>query len=130
MSAASDFLEDAFLEHVLNNVAYTSPAAIFLALSTADPLDTGAGLAEPVGNAYVRVAVVGNFTVVTGTATNTAAIEFPLATGSWGTITHFAILDASSGGNLLIHGALTASITVGLNEIVRLAVGQLSVSVA
>jgi len=130
MSAASDYLEDALADHVLNNIGFTSPTVVQLALSTADPLDTGAGLAEPAGSGYTRVSVVGNFTVTAGVATNTAAIIFPLATGSWGTLTHFAILDASSGGNLLVHGALSGSLAIGANDLVVFAIGALSVTVA
>lgn len=128
MSAASDFLEDALANHLLNNVSYPSPANIFLGLSTADPLDDGSGLAEPVGNGYARIDP-GSFTVVGGVGTNDADAEFPLATGSWGTLTHFAIFDAASGGNMLIHGALAASVTIGANEVPRFAAGQLSVAV-
>ncbi|MGB2469903.1 MAG: phage tail fiber protein, partial [Flavobacteriales bacterium] len=42
------------------------------------------------------------------------------ATGAWGTITHFGIFDASSSGNLLYHGALTASKTIATGDVLKI----------
>ena len=132
MANASDYLEEQLLNHILENITFTSPTGVFLALSTADPLDSGAGIAEPVGNGYARVNVVGGFTVSSpgGTASNTAAIEFPEASGSWGTITHWAIFDASSGGNMLFHGALTASVAIGGGVVARFIAGAFVITCA
>ena len=47
MGSISDYLELELLDHVFSVGAYTSPASLFVALSTADPLDTEAGLTEP-----------------------------------------------------------------------------------
>lgn len=132
MAAATDFLEDALLDHILNNTAYASPANVFLALFTTATADDGSGT-EVTGGSYARVSVVGNFTLTgggSGQATNTAQIQFPQATAGWGTVTHFAIFDASTGGNMLIHGALTGSIAVASGETVQFDPGDLDVSVA
>lgn len=66
--------------------------------------------------AYARVAVTNNSTnwpAATGTSpttkTNGAAFTFPTATASWGTVQSFYICDASSAGNVLYGGDLTAS---------------------
>lgn len=53
-------------------------------------------------------------------------ITFPQASGSWGTITHFGIFDAATSGNLLMHGALSASKTVGANDTFLFAAGDLN----
>ena len=113
MAAMSDFLESELLDHVLNNNAYTSPTSVYVALFTAAPSDTGGGT-EVSGNAYARVQMTGGSAwTISGTATraeNLAAVTFPQASGgNWGTITHVGIFDAASLGNLLFHGALTAS---------------------
>ena len=59
-------------------------------------------MTEPSGGSYARQATT--FTV-SGTsptmAVNTAAVVWPIATASWGTITHVCLYDALSGGNLL-----------------------------
>ncbi len=65
-----------------------------------------------------------------GTTDNSAAVEFAAATGSWGTISHFGIYDASSSGNLLIHGAFSASKTIATGDILRVAAGDLDITAA
>jgi len=47
-----------------------------------------------------------------GVTSNNGSITFPSPSASWGTVTHFGIWDASTGGNLLFHGALTTSKTI------------------
>jgi hypothetical protein len=132
MGSFGDYLEDELLDHVFGNAAFTAPGTIHVALSTADPLDDGSGLAEPVGNGYARVAVTNNATnwpaASGGAKANGTAITFPTATGSWGTLTHFALLDAGAGGNLLGHGSLTASRVVDSGETAEFAIGDLDIT--
>ena len=49
MSAMSDYLEDAFLDHFLGTSSTSAPAAVYIGLHTADPTDAGTG-AEVSGN--------------------------------------------------------------------------------
>jgi hypothetical protein len=110
MGSFSDYLENELLDHVFGNGSYTPPT-IYVALSTTNPLDDGSGLAEPSGNGYARVQTTATdwSTASSGSIDNAAAIEFSEATGSWGAITHFALMDTASGGNMLVHGALSVS---------------------
>jgi hypothetical protein len=82
-----------------------------VALSTADPTDSGGSIAEPAGGSYARksTAPADWDAAVSGALDNANAITFVEATASWGTITHFALFDASTAGNMLAHGTLTAS---------------------
>jgi len=103
MGSLSDYSELELLDHVCN-AAYTPVATVYLGLSTADPLDSGAGLNEPVGSGYIRKAIA------FGAAANRKVIQngvvtFDQATGAWGTITHYGIFDAAAAGNMLAHGA-------------------------
>ena len=98
MAAFSDYLEGAVLDATLRNTSYSSPSTVYLALFTSDPTDAGSGT-ECSGTGYARQAAA--FSRTGATASNSSAIEFPTAGGSWGTITHFGVLDASSSGNLL-----------------------------
>lgn len=103
----SDYLEDKLLNHVFAGAAYTAPTTIYVGLHTTANTDAAAGT-ELSGNGYARQTVT--FTV-TGTspteADNDTAIEFPVATASWGTVTHAGVYDALTGGNLLAHAELT-----------------------
>ena len=56
MGSISDFLEEELLDHIFN-AAYAPPGTVYLGLSTADPGDDAAGLAEPVGGGYGRIAI-------------------------------------------------------------------------
>jgi len=128
----SDFLENELLDHVFGNSAYSAPGDLYIGLSTADPGDDGAGLAEPVGNGYARVQVTNNLTqwpaAAGGSKNNANDITFPLASGSWGNITHFGIFDQLAGGNLLGSGALTVARTVGDGDQPRFAAGEITIS--
>lgn len=129
MGSLSDYAEKKILDHVFGKTAYTMPA-VYLALSTADPLDAGTGMAEPSGNAYARKTTAGSdwnaATGTTATVTNATSISFPVATGSWGTITHFALFDAPTAGNLIAHGALSASKAIASGDMLLFSAGAIS----
>ena len=63
-------------------------------------------------------------------STNSAAVEFPQATASWGSIGWIGINDASSSGNLLYHTALDTAKTIDSGDIFKIASGNLSVTLA
>lgn len=126
MSAMSDYLENKLIDHVFRGLSFTAPAALYVALFTAAPNDTGGGT-EVTGGSYARINLAPSFSNwagtggevtntpsagTSGTAKNNATITFAAPTANWGTITHIAIFDAVSGGNMLWWGALTNSKTV------------------
>lgn len=117
MSAASDYLEVEIRKHIFRTGSFTKPSALYVGLFTAAPSDSGGGT-EVSGGSYARVQrdpSDANWTgasSTTGVTDNAAAITFPAPTADWGTVTHWGIFDASSGGNLLVHGALTTPQTV------------------
>lgn len=110
----------------------------YVGLSTTAPTVAGGNVTEPSGNGYSRV-MLGNYnqsytqkmgTPSGGAISNTEIIYYPEATGAWGTITHFCIYDAPTGGNLLAFGALTTSITPTANTIPIIRVGELDISLS
>ena len=132
MGGFSDFLENELLDHIFgaNTLPYVAPDELYIALSTADPLDTGAGIAEPAGGAYERAqANETHFAVAAnGTVTNDADIDFPACTVAWGAITHFAIYDANVAGNMLAHGSLSTPKTISAGDTPKFTAGDLVVS--
>lgn len=129
MSSFSDYAENLVLNWLLTTNSATRPTAWYVALFTAAPSDTGGGT-EVSGSAYARTAT-GTITVsgTATTATNAAAIEFAAASGgNWGTITHAAIFDASTGGNMLAWAALTTSRTINDGDVFRIPAGSLTVT--
>ena len=121
----SNYLENKVLLHVFGATAYTAPSTLYVALFTSDPGETGSGT-EVSGGSYARQTVA--FTVTGNQASNTAAVEFPTATGSWGTITYAAVYDALSGGNLLAYGALTTSKTIASGDVLRIPAGDFDIN--
>jgi hypothetical protein len=128
MAEMSNYLENAMINAVLRNTSYTSVATIYVGLHTADPTDAGTGT-EVSGGSYARTSVTFG-SPSNGVTTNSAAVEFPQATGSWGTVSHIGIWDASSSGNLLFHTALDTSKTIETGDIFKIASGSLSVTLA
>ena len=129
MSSFSDYTENLLLTWLLTTSSATRPTAWYVGLFTAAPSDTGGGT-EVTGNGYARVAT-GTISV-SGTdtlATNAAAIEFAAASGgNWGTITHAAIFDASTSGNMLAWAQLTTSRTINDGDVFRIPAGSLDIT--
>ena len=133
MSAASNYLENKILDHVIGGSDYTRPATIYFALFTVAPSDAGGGT-EVSGNGYARVAMTNNSTnfpaASGGSKTNAVAVVFPTATGNWGTVSHYGVFDASSGGNLIVHGAMTTAKLVENGDTASYPVSSFSLTVS
>jgi len=128
MAEMSNYLENALINATLRNTSYTTPTTVYLALYTDDPTDADTGT-EVTGNGYARQSITFG-SPSNGASSNTAAIEFPQATGSWGTVSYVGIRDASTSGNLLYHTALDASKAIATGDVFRVAIGSLSVTFA
>jgi hypothetical protein len=128
MSAMSDYLENEILDHILRNAAYTPASTVYIGLSTGSFADGNSGT-ELSGSAYARQSIAFD-AASSGTTDNTSAIDFPTATGSWGAVSHWGLFDAATSGNLLIHGAFSASKTVASGDILRIAAGELDITAA
>lgn len=128
MAAFSNYLENALINGTLRATTYTAPTTVYVGLFTTDPTDAGSGT-EVSGNAYARQAAT--FAAPSnGAASTNADVQFPQATGNWGTITHFAIFDALTTGNMMYHGALTSSKTIETGDVFKIASGSLTVTLA
>jgi len=122
----SDYLELKFLDHFTGTASTSAPSAVYLGLSTASLNDDNSGT-ELSGSGYTRKAIT-FASASSGSIANNSAVEFPTATGSWGTVSHFGIYDASSSGNLLFHGAFSASKAIASGDILKVASGSLTIS--
>ena len=121
----TNFLETEILDHVFAGAAYTAPGTKYIGLFTAAPGETGGGT-EVSGYGYTRKSIA--FATSGATTSNNAAVEFPTATGSWGTITHVGIFDAATSGNLMVYATLTASKAVASGDVFRVPSGDLDIT--
>ena len=99
----------------------TRPTEWYLGLFTAAPGEAGGGT-ELSGDAYAREAIA--FTASGNLATNSGNVQFDAATASWGTITHVAVFDAATDGNMIAYATLNESKTVGNGDILRVTTGD------
>jgi len=112
---------------VFTATSVTRPTAWYVALFTSNPAEDGSGTeVSTSGTAYARRTVA--FTVSGNLATNNAAIEFPTATASFGTVTHIGVFDASTSGNLIAYSALSASKAIATGDVFRIPTGDLDIT--
>lgn len=140
--ALSDYVENNAVDYIFRAQTWTIAANFHVGLSTAACSDSSVGT-EVTGGSYARVSVArslanwagtqsaGSTTASSGTGgqtSNNVAINFPTPSAGWGTVTHFFISDASSGGNLILCQALTTSKTINSGDTVSFAIGALTVT--
>lgn len=100
----TDYTTKKLLDLTLKTTAFTSPTALYLALSTTITDKNDTGLTEPGGFGYARQQVTFGNAAAEGRITNTAAVTFPAQTGTaWGRIKSIGLMDASSSGNLIAY---------------------------
>lgn len=115
MTALTDYFENALIDFLFRAQTLTLPSNFYVGLFTAAPGEAGGGT-EVSGGSYARVAVTrslanfsgtqsaGSTTASSGTGgqiSNNISITFPAPTANWGVITHVAVFDAASGGNMV-----------------------------
>lgn len=130
MGSLTDYAELELLDH-LCNVAYSPVATVYLALATADPTDaaTGGNMNECADSgSYARKAITFG-AAASRKVTQNADVDFDQATGSWGTVTHWAIVTSAThgGGDVLGHGAFGESKSIVSGNTPSVASGQIYV---
>lgn len=121
----SNTFENRVLTWVFTAGSATRPTSWHVALFTSNPAEDGSGT-EVSGGDYARQSAT--FTVTGNAASNSAAIEFPTATASYGTVTHVGIYDASTGGNLIAYAALTSSKAIDTGDVLRLPASDIDIT--
>jgi hypothetical protein len=105
------------------------PSAYYIGLSTKTPTAAGENVGEPSAGGYARQTLSDILnTPSDGVITNKSDITFAKSTASWGTVTHFVIYDAPTGGNLLMYGALSPTRMVEEGTIMTIPAGSLKLS--
>ena len=111
----TDYVNNRVLDLFLGSVSYTAPATLYFGLSQTTA-NKGGSVVEPSAGGYARVPIANGTTnfpaASSGTKSNAVAIQFPVPTASWGSITTVFIADAATGGNVLAMADLTASKTI------------------
>lgn len=131
MAALSDDAEALLLDWLMTAGTATRPTAWYVALYTAAPSDSGGGTEVSTGG-YARQSVT--FAAASspgGTTSNSGTVSFTASGADYGTVTHIGIHSASSGsGNLLWHGAMTASKTIADGDTLEFSIGNIDLTLA
>lgn len=129
MSSFTDYTENKVAELVTGKTAFTLPT-VYLALFTAAPSDAGGGT-EVTGGSYARKATAGSDWTASagGVISNSTVLTFVTPSASWGTVTHFAGMDASTAGNMLWWDDLTTSQAIGTGNTVSFAIGAITITI-
>lgn len=127
MAGLSNYAEDLVLDWLFTTASATRPTSWYVALYTVAPGEGGGGT-EVSGGSYARQAATFTVSGTATTAENASAIEFPTATGSWGTIVAAGVFDASTSGNLIAFADLTASKTISSGDVLRFNAGTLTIT--
>jgi hypothetical protein len=132
--SASDYLENAILEHIVGKTSLTMPTA-YLTLTTSsgtlNDASTGATITEPsYTGPFARKATTGSDwnTASGGSITNATTLGFPACSSGSATITGFALMDTSTPGtgHVLAHGTCSLSINAGITP--QFAAGALTIT--
>lgn len=136
MGTMSDYAQNLYLTHMLSGASDISALDCWVLLATGaiSQADTGATVSTNVevdGGGYARISsAASDWSVTTTGIASNEVITFASATGSWSTITHFGLADASIAGNLLAFASVATAKAVVSDDIVSFAQGALDVSIS
>jgi len=137
MTAASNYLEEKTLKHILQNVStngasYTAPTNIYVSLHTGNPGEANDGANEISGSGYARELVTfGDVAVAADvcSASSNVTVTFNQATSDYSAdVTYIGIYDALTVGNLLFYGALSTAKTVTSGDVFQINSGSLTIT--
>ena len=120
----SNYLENKVLDHIMGTTTYTKPSAVYVALYTAAPSDTGGGT-EVTGGSYARQTATFS-EAASGATSNSANIDFVVMPAC--TVVAIGIFDALTTGNLLVWGTLSTNKSLDAGDTLRIATGDLDIS--
>lgn len=129
MGGKSDYLELKVINLVCGGVAFSAPATLYWALFVSDPADNGIGT-EVIGGSYGRIGQTNNTTnfPVGNPKNNGTDVNFTTPSADWGLVSHWALFDASSGGNMLYFGPFVSPQTITVGIPVRIPAGSIQIT--
>lgn len=134
MAGISDVVEKKILDHVTGKTTYTSPAPLYLALTTVAVVDadTGSTITEATYTGYARKQIpAADWAAATGTtstsATNTTE-TFAACTAGTSTIIGWALCSASTAGDVVYFGTCASTVISTTQTPATVASGALTIS--
>ncbi len=135
MASFSNYAEDKVLDNIFRGTAFSVPNLHIALFTSSAGLETNNAASQTeitaAGTGYARTAVpsyTGFTAAASGKTTNATALEFPVASLDWGTVTHIALMDAETGGNVVLWGSIRNARPIYSGDIIRFAVGSIIVT--
>ena len=122
---SSLYLRGKVTDHVLRNVTFTSPTNVYVSLHTSDPTAAATAITEVNGAWYARQGAVFGAQVTAGQTANSETITYPGVQTAAVTITHFALWDAPTLGNMLTYAQLSSQKVFAVTDVPSWLPGQL-----
>lgn len=125
--SATNYAEAKVVDHLLGTTTFTKPTAVYVKLHTGDPGEDATSNAA--GETTRKVVTFGAASSPSGVATSNSSADWT-SVSTTETYSYFSIWDASSAGNPLLTGALTASVAVTAGDNFSIPSGSLTVTAA
>ena len=121
----SNYLENAVLDHFFRGESVSAPATRYVSLFSNNPQEDASGT-ELTGNGYARQSA--SFGPPSnGTSSLNLELTFE-STGAWSTVSHFAIFDALTAGNMLMYSPIDTPVSVtGTGQRIVFEVGSIDI---
>ena len=126
MAALSSYEANRLLESSLRT------GTVYLALFTTNPTWKGTGT-ECSGGGYARQIITFAASAEVGAArrvATNAAVEYGTMSADIGTVTHWGIYSALTGGNLLWYGPFTKSKAIDAGDAIEVAAGEIKLELS
>lgn len=131
MGSITNWLENELLDHVCN-AAFSPTGTLVLALCTSDPGETatGASMNEVANSGNYARATIDFLAASSRVVDQNGSVDFNQASGSWGTVTHWAVVDNATygSGNVYAYGALNTSKSIVAGNTPSVANGEIDVT--
>lgn len=122
--AASIYAQNLVLNLLFRGVG-TPPSTWYVALFTGDPAESTDNEVADVTYARQSTSFVA---ALAGAVRNTAELDFGNITGDWGAVTHFAVFDALTAGNMLAYEAFEETVYAETDVHLKIPAGELEVT--
>lgn len=130
----SNWCENKVLDHVVKRTDYVT-TVVLIGLCTANPGETATGascneVADDYGYERKNTGAYDWSSAAAGSIYNVNELAFPEATGSWGTVTHFVLVNDPlyGSGDVILYGELASPKVIAAGSVPRFEVGAIGAS--
>ncbi len=122
----TQYLEAKIANYIRGTTMGSAPSSLKLALSTADPTDTGGNLTQPVNDGYAAQTLTLGSPVTNEDSGSVVSNSADIVFTAGGDVSHFAVLDNAD--NVLFYAPLAAIRTIADTDTITFATGAIQLA--